>query len=255
MNFFDKILKKLYLNNFFKTCVYLIKLISFFNKKINSKLVFYNFFKKRKKKYCKNLLLSMYQPKVFIFNLDIDTEKQIKIIKNHKNLYKENIYSDHGHKNIWQSEHDLNKKDFNKLASYLQKLINNLISSFYNFQHINIIKMWFVITKNSAFIKKHSHFESDLSAVLYIKADNEKLDADNGLKIYNPGTNLQIFKYCPIEQKFNSYFEKNDYFIFKPKTNDLIIFNSYLEHSVHNYNSKIQDRISLPFDMDFSDEK
>ena len=114
--------------------------------------------------------------------------------------------------------------------------------------------MWFVVTKDGGVIKKHSHFDSDLSAVLYIKVDNDDLSLHNGLKIYNPEGNLEIFQYCTREQKFNSHFEKNDHFTFKPKTNDLIIFNSYLEHSVYNYNSKIQDRISLPFDMNFSDE-
>ena len=45
------------------------------------------------------------------------------------------------------------------------------------------------------------------------------------------------------------FLEKN--YIFKPTKNDLIIFNSYLEHSVNNTNSKQTDRISLPFDLIF----
>ena len=43
--------------------------------------------------------------------------------------------------------------------------------------------------------------------------------------------------------------EKN--YTFKPTKNDLIIFNSYLEHSVNNTSSKQTDRISLPFDLIF----
>jgi hypothetical protein len=44
---------------------------------------------------------------------------------------------------------------------------------------------------------------------------------------------------------------KDENYIFKPKVNDLIIFNSYLEHSVENNNSKTSNRISLPFDLEF----
>ena len=50
---------------------------------------------------------------------------------------------------------------------------------------------------------------------------------------------------------FKKTTNKNKSFIIKPKRNDLIILNSYIEHSVVNKNSKIVDRISLPFDLVF----
>ena len=47
--------------------------------------------------------------------------------------------------------------------------LNNKISNFYGSQLIKIKKMWFVITKKAGLIKKHSHLDSDLSVVLYLR--------------------------------------------------------------------------------------
>ena len=99
-------------------------------------------------------------------------------------------------------------------------------------------------------IKKHSHFNSDFSGVFYLNVE-ETEEKDGGLKIYNPMENIEILKFSEDKNMFikTVCIEKN--FIFKPTKNDLIIFNSYLEHSVHNMNSKLTDRISLPFDLIF----
>ena len=55
------------------------------------------------------------------------------------------------------------------------------------------------------------------------------------------------------ENKFTKSESTNEDVIFKPKKNELIIFNSYLEHGVENNNLKEEDRISLPFDLIFED--
>ena len=49
---------------------------------------------------------------------------------------------------------------------------------------------------------------------------------------------------------FYNFFKKRK---IKYKKNELIIFNSYLEHGVENNNLKEDDRISLPFDLIFKD--
>ena len=57
---FEKIIYILYLNNFFRICVYISKFASIFNKKYNYRITFFNYFKKKKKenkkKYFKNCL-------------------------------------------------------------------------------------------------------------------------------------------------------------------------------------------------------
>ena len=252
MNLFDKILKKLYLNNFFKASVYLIKLISFFNKNINSRLVFYNFFKKRRINYSQPLLIEMYDPKVFIFDVDINTEEIKKKIYYYKSLNKFDAYKDAGHVNTYQSEHNLHlENEFIEISNYLQNFINKNISNYYNFEKILIKKMWFVITKELGRIQKHSHFDSDLSGVLYLQVNDRNPNVNDGLKVYNPNKNLKVYKYSSNKSNFDISLIKDKFFIFKPKVNNLIIFNSYLEHSVDNFDTVVLDRISLPIDMHF----
>ena len=53
------------------------------------------------------------------------------------------------------------------------------------------------------------------------------------------------------ENQFKIEVTKEKTLLLKPNKNDLIIFNSYLEHSVDNKNSNINERISLPFDLIF----
>ena len=63
--------------------------------------------------------------------------------------------------------------------------------------------------------------------------------------------NLEIFSYSVSENQFKIEVTNEKTLLLKPNKNDLIIFNSYLEHSVDNENSKINERISLPFDLIF----
>ena len=70
----EKLLKFFYLNNHHKLSVYLIKFISFFDSSIECRLSFYNFFKKRKINYSRELLNHFYEPCVFIFNLEVNTQ-------------------------------------------------------------------------------------------------------------------------------------------------------------------------------------
>lgn len=247
----EQLLKFFYLNNFHRICVYLIKLTSFFDKKIESRLNFYKFFKKRKIIYSKKMLLSFYEPSVFIFSLNFDTDSLLKKINNYKNIFKASTYINDQNINIYQSEHDLNKKkEFLQINIFLENYINKKISFFYCSELIKIKKMWFVITQKSGIIKKHSHFDSDLSGVLYLKVDEENIDQKDGLKIYNPSRHMKILRHCNNNNFITNIIEEDSY-IYKPKVNEMIIFNSYIEHSVENFGSKISERISFPFDLEF----
>ena len=117
-------------------------------------------------------------------------------------------------------------------------------------KRLKIIKLWFVITKKLGIIKKHSHFDSDFSGVLYLNIE-ENNETDDGLKIYNSSEFIEIFKFSNTKNQFIKTICTDNEFIFKPKKNDIIIFNSYLEHSVNNKSTSPVDRVSLPFDLIF----
>lgn len=138
---------------------------------------------------------------------------------------------------------------FEEISNKLEKFINSKLQKFI-YKKLTVDKLWFVITKNSGIIKKHIHFNSDFSGVFYLNVEENSKNS-NGLKLYNSLENLEILKYSMSENRFNIEFNYEKIVLLKPKKNDLIIFNSYLAHSVNNTSSKPIDRISLPFDLTF----
>ena len=243
--------KFLYLHNFFKLAFYFSKLTSIFLKKEKKKTSFYNFFKKRKRHFNKDLLTAFYRPKIFIFNHDFETKGIIDNIYNYDNLFNINEFTNDSHKDIFQSEHNLNKKkEFIDTSKSIENFVSKNIANIFSSKKINLIKMWFVITKQSGIINKHSHFDSDLSGVLYLKVNPN--GSNFGLEIFNPLEEMDIYKYNLSSNKIEKSTFTGDKYLFSPKNNDLIIFNSYLEHSVQNKAPNIADRISLPFDLIFN---
>ena len=91
-----------------------------------------------------------------------------------------------------------------------------------------------------------------MSGVLYLKVDQNE-ENDDGLRIYNCHNNIEIYRYSLNENRFFRSESTNEDIMYKPKKNELIIFNSYLEHGVENNNLKEDDRVSLPFDLIFED--
>ena len=247
----NKILNFLYYKNYFRLAVYFSKFFSLFDNNIKKRISFYNYFKKRKKIFRKDTLEILFNPKVFIIKFPENTEKIINQIYKYDKLYKKNQFSNDGHVEVYQSEHNLHQNpEFQEISNKLEKFINSKLQKFINFNKLTVDKLWFVITKNSGIIKKHSHFNSDFSGAFYLNVE-EDTENRNGLKLYNTLENLEIFSYSLSGNQFNIEVTNEKTLLLKPKKNDLIIFNSYLEHSVDNENSKINERISLPFDLIF----
>ena len=248
---FNKLLNFLYFNNYFKLATYSSKILSIFNSKYKKKIDFFNYFKKRKKKYSQENLKLLYQPKIYIQKFSFDIDEIVKQIYNYDKLYQKNQYTKDGHTNIYQSEHNLEKNEkFEKVSNELQDFINQRLQDHINNNKLKISKLWFVITKKMGIIKKHSHFNSDFSGVFYLKIEESK-EIDGALIIYNPMKNIEILEFSDEKNMFIKTVCTEKNYTFKPTKNDLIIFNSYLEHSVNNKNTSNIDRISLPFDLIF----
>ena len=247
----NKILNFFYLNNCFRFAIYFLKILSFFDNTYKKKISFYNYFKKRKKRYEKQILQILRIPRVFIINFPNDADKIINQIYNYEKLYKSNEFSNDGHLEVYQSEHNLNENpNFTEISENLEKFVNLKLQNFTSYKKLKIDKLWFVITKDSGIIKKHSHFNSDFSGAFYLNVEENNKN-NNGLKLYNINENLEIYRYSNNENKFNVEVSKDKTLLIKPSKNDLIIFNSYIEHSVENKNAKINERISLPFNLVF----
>ena len=240
-------LKFIYFKFFFKLNAQILKFIPIFKQKNSAS---YNKFFKKNKYLDNNLLTFLKRPKIFIFNHDFDSKNIINNIYNYENLFKINEFTYYGHKEIYQSEHNLNEKFFfMEISEKIEKFINYNITKPLNIKKINLIKMWFVITKNSGIINKHCHLNSHLSGVLFLKINNQ--NTDSGLKIFTPYDEIDVYRYNINSCKIEKSIFRGDHYLFVPKNNDLVVFDSYLEHSVENEGSKTNDRISLPFDLVF----
>ena len=86
----------------------------------------------------------------------------------------------------------------------MESLINKYISKYIQSKNLKLIKMWIVITKNLGVMRKHSHFNSDFSGVLYVKVDKYK-SYQGGLKIHNVMQNIEIYSYSKEKNHFKKY--------------------------------------------------
>ena len=100
----NKILNFLYFKNYFRLAIYFSKFFSLFDNKIKKRISFYNYFKK-KKKICQ---FSLHIPSIYN-NFPNDADKIINQIYNYEKLYKANEFSNDGHLEVYQSEHNLNE--------------------------------------------------------------------------------------------------------------------------------------------------
>jgi|MDTG01.3.fsa_nt_gb uncharacterized protein (TIGR02466 family) len=253
----NQFLYNLLLSNNFRVGYYFCKLFSIFSLNYKTNLILFNFFKKRKKQYGYELIATLANPKIFIINVDIDNNDLVRKIYSDKKIYTKNEYSSDGHYNIYQSEHNINLDlNFRELVNLLSNILNNKILAYFSKSHyLEITKMWFVITKKLGIIKKHNHLASDLSGVLYLKIDEYPKNNEGALKIFNFNKHLDVYIFNSNKDSFEKkYICTDEFFYFNPKKNDLIIFNSFLEHTVNN-SKKIEDRISIPFDTQFNDTR
>ena len=164
--------------------------------------------------------------------------------------------------NSYQSNHNLQneKKFFNikkQIENYLNKSIKKKFINKNSKGKFLIKSLWFIIMKKNNFLNQHFHPKSTLSGVVYLKIGK----SDNGkLKILIPKYNKKKYEHQKLWKFQNkktkitnlkaknetNFIEKKSY-TFRPKKNEIIIFNSYFYHNVDFYSSK-KDRISLAWD-------
>ena len=107
-------------------------------------------------------------------------------------------------------------------------------------QSIKISSMWAIINKQSAWNQKHQHSNSDISAAYYVSAHDNCGD----IVFYDPRPS-RVYKH-PIAKspnKLNATVNS-----IKPEAGMLVLFPSYLDHSV-NPNLSTENRIVISFNL------
>ncbi len=250
LNFFQfskKILKKIpKKSKEYKYAQFFLGSHIFNNRKEDPQIYFNNFFVSKSK--LKKKLF--YPPKILIVKIDNSSFNLDNEIDSYIYKRKLNSYSDLKQKEIYryyQSEHNLHKiKKFKLLANLLEKKINQRNTQLINLKtnyKFKINKMWFVKSKQGIDLLAHNHPEGVISGIYYYKVPKKK--SPGLLKIKNPRDNIKVIS------QIKNYVKKDKEIIIKPAENSLIIFNSYLLHSVINQSSN-ESRISIPFDANIS---
>tara|TARA_B100001559_G_C16241200_1_gene502501 strand:+ start:124 stop:732 length:609 start_codon:yes stop_codon:yes gene_type:complete len=132
-----------------------------------------------------------------------------------------------------------------KFANIMEKFYKDVIMSDmgwkYENQKVNIEAMWSIINKKGSFNIQHNHPNSYLSAAYYVRHPEKS----GGIKFYDPREQKSM-RYPKIIKhgEFSSATVQ-----IEPQEGDLLIFPSYLYHSVTE-NLSEKDRIIISFNID-----
>ena len=144
----------------------------------------------------------------------------------------------------WHSK-DFNLKDETpvKFISAIKKNLNSSIIDMnwdLDIQSVKISSMWAIINEQGAWNQKHQHSNSDISAAYYVNAHESCGD----IVFYDPRPS-RVYKY-PIAKspnKLNATVNS-----IKPEPGMLVLFPSYLDHSV-NPNLSDKKRVVISFNL------
>ena len=147
----------------------------------------------------------------------------------------------------WHSNNfDLNEpkpKEFvNSIQTPLKELFNDMEWDLFK-QKVKITSMWSIINTKEAFNGRHIHGNNHISAAYYVKAP-EKC---GNIVFYDPRS-APVFNH-PIIKKPNKL--NSDSHSIKPKEGLLVLFPSYLHHSVE-VNQSNDDRIVISFNINLN---
>ena len=104
-----------------------------------------------------------------------------------------------------------------------------------------ITQSWLNITKPGGFHHKHSHANSIISGVFYISTEEDD-------KITFTDPNVKVRELIKFEPKEYNIWNATNWF-FPVNNNELILFPSWLNHSVTPNEKATTDRISLAFNV------
>ena len=145
----------------------------------------------------------------------------------------------------WQSEQTLHKRDeFEELIS----CVSNVTKSILRFLRIGqedfeITGCWATVLAKGAIHKAHSHPNNYLSGVYYVRIHP---GADT-INFHDPRSQTRVIRPPVVELTA----ENTDQVVVRVTNGTLLMFPSYLEHSVDS-NTSAEERISISFNIMFS---
>ncbi len=127
------------------------------------------------------------------------------------------------------------------VKNFLKEIIVNEMGWEYNAEKVHIAVMWSIINKKNSFNIQHNHPNSFLSAAYYIQTSENS----GSINFFDPKEQKNI-RYPKIKNFTELSAAVTS---LEPKEGDLLIFPSYLYHSVSE-NLSDNDRIIISFNVD-----
>jgi|TARA_E500000318_G_scaffold83399_1_gene79032 uncharacterized protein (TIGR02466 family) len=165
------------------------------------------------------------------------TKKELKSVESHK----KGLIQNAGNKTS-KNKYVLNKPEMSKLKKDLLKHVNLYLEKVIATEHkvtLNITQSWLNYTNENQYHHEHSHSNSFLSGVLYMKANSET-DRIFFHKDMSKGT-------LRLKPKTFNLYNSPEWF-FRVAESMLVLFPSYLVHSVKTKDDD-GERISLAFNV------
>ena len=175
---------------------------------------------------------------------ELNTELENYILnlkkKDEKGTKKSNAGGWHSHN--FDINNDNKAKKFAKIfEEFYKKVIINKMGWKYDSNKVKMEAMWSIINKKGSFNIQHNHPNSYLSAAYYVRHPEKS----GNIRFFDPREQKNI-RYPKIKK----YTDLSAVIIEKdPKEGDLLIFPSYLYHSVGENLSK-DDRIIVSFNVE-----
>ena len=183
----------------------------------------------------KPVLYPLFSKLVYTKNINVDTKKILSLAKKEKFKVAgvKDSMSNHAQASVCNTL--LDKKSYKFLKEIILKEINFYVHNVMKYKNnFQLTKSWLTKTENNQVSDYHQHNNSFLSAVLYIKTD------ENSGKIGFINFSSSLFQLQVTEQNiWNSVG-----YTFKPSDGLLLIFPSDMFHKVLRNTSK-EDRYSL----------
>ena len=200
--------------------------------------------------------LPLFATPVMQVQLDLDLEKLTEFAFEMKNKDKNGV--NHSNKGGWQSNniveepHEEFKKLKKEITQYLQLYHSEVFRGMKFKGNVtqSIDNMWLMINEKHHYVDWHIHHKATLSGVYYIKHDG----VENGNILFKHPEHPQMSALHWKKELVEVWdMTSGELFIIPPKSNMLLIFPSWLEHSVE-ANLKNDPRISLSFNSVLSSE-
>ena len=171
--------------------------------------------------------------------LNIKMFKYIKDlqIQNPKGITKSNVFG--WHSEDFDLENEQPKYFINSISTNLNEAFIDMGWDLKN-QEVKVTSMWSVINKKNASNARHIHSNNYISAAYYVKTPE-----NGGDIVFHDPRSVTTFRYPKIAE--NNTLNSN-IFTIQPKEGLLVLFPSYLYHSV-DLNRSEEERIVISFNI------